>query len=74
MGTSPVNLAHEVADLVSLPEIYLKVREIMDDPAASFTDMAKVIAVDPGMTARISESPIAPSVISPLGSRPSSMP
>lgn len=46
-------LAREVADLVSLPEVYLRVKQVVDDPEASFATLAEVISVDPGLTARI---------------------
>ncbi len=49
--------AHELVDscdnLFSLPEIYLRVRDIVDDPDSSIEDLAKVLAMDPGITARI---------------------
>jgi HD-like signal output (HDOD) protein len=51
--TTPATLAREVLDLVSLPEIYLKVRELLDDPGSSLADIAQVISVDPGLTSRI---------------------
>jgi len=42
-----------VKDLFSLPEIYLRVRELLDDPNSSLSDIADVISVDPNMTSRI---------------------
>ena len=51
--TTPATLAREVLDLVTLPEIYLKVRELLDDPHASLADIARVISVDPGLSSRI---------------------
>ncbi len=39
--------------LVSLPEIYLRVREVVDNPDSSMEDLAKVLALDPAITARI---------------------
>ncbi|MBX3235787.1 MAG: HDOD domain-containing protein [Nitrospiraceae bacterium] len=39
--------------LVSLPEIYLRVREVVDNPDSSMNDLAKVLALDPAITARI---------------------
>ena len=43
----------EVVDLVSLPEIYFKVRELLDDPNSSMADISDVISVDPNLTSRI---------------------
>jgi HD-like signal output (HDOD) protein len=51
--TTPATLAREVLDLVSLPEIYLKVRELLDDPDATLVDVARVLSVDPGLASRI---------------------
>jgi len=51
--TTPASLTREVLDLVSLPEIYLKVRELLDDPGSSLADIAQVVSVDPGLTGRI---------------------
>ncbi len=51
--TTPAELTREVVDLVSLPEIYLKVRELLDDPGSSLVDVARVISVDPGIATRI---------------------
>ena len=39
--------------LVTLPGIYLRVKNVIDDPATSPHDLTKVIATDPGMTARV---------------------
>jgi len=52
-STSPASLAREVKDLFSLPEIYLKVRGLLDDSNSSLSDIADVISVDPNMTGRI---------------------
>lgn len=39
--------------LISLPDVYLRLREIMDSPESSMEDVAKVIALDPALTARL---------------------
>jgi len=39
--------------LVSLPEIYLRVREVIDDPDSSMDDLANALSLDPSMTARV---------------------
>ena len=41
------------ARLVSLPDIYLRLREVLDDPEFSMADVADVISQDPGMTTRL---------------------
>ena len=44
---------HEVTDLISLPEIYLKVRRLLDDEDADIEDFAEVVVVDPNLSARL---------------------
>ena len=43
----------EVTDLISLPEVYLKVQRLMDDPASDIYDFAEVISVDPNLSTRV---------------------
>ena len=43
----------EVTELISLPEVYLKVRRLMDDPHSDIYDFAEVISVDPNLSARV---------------------
>ena len=43
----------EVTELISLPEVYLKVRRLMDDPASDIYDFGKVISVDPNLSSRV---------------------
>ena len=43
----------EVTELISLPEVYLKVQRLMDDPAADIYDFAEVISVDPNLSTRV---------------------
>ncbi len=52
-SASPTNLVNQVVDLISLPEIYLEVRKLLDDPDAALSDIADVINVDPNLTGRI---------------------
>ncbi|MCK5828912.1 MAG: HDOD domain-containing protein [Methylococcales bacterium] len=46
-------LVNEVSDLVSMPEIYLKIRELMDDPESCLNDFALIVNTDPGLTASV---------------------
>lgn len=48
-----LELISEVKDLVSLPDIYLQVRALVNHPDSSLADVANVIAHDPGLSARI---------------------
>ena len=43
----------EITDLISLPEVYLKVRKLMDDPDSDIDDFAAVIGVDPNLCSRL---------------------
>jgi len=43
----------KVTDLISLPEIYLKVRRLIDDKNSDISDFAEVISVDPNLSARV---------------------
>ncbi|MCU0936226.1 MAG: HDOD domain-containing protein [Gammaproteobacteria bacterium] len=46
-------LVDSVSRLVSLPEVYLRVREIVENPRARMADLAGVIVRDPALTARL---------------------
>lgn len=50
---SPATLARRVADLVSLPEVYLRVRQLVEDPGSSLAEISDALSIDPGMTARL---------------------
>lgn len=50
---TPATLALEFVDLVSLPEIYLRLRELLNDPDYSLIDIADVISLDPALTSRL---------------------
>ena len=43
----------EVTELISLPEVYLQVRRLMDDPHSDIYDFAEVISVDPNLSVRV---------------------
>ena len=43
----------EVTELISLPEVYLKVRRLMDDPHSDIYDFAEIISVDPNLSSRV---------------------
>jgi len=48
-----VDLVSGVVRLVSLPEVCIRVNEMMDDPDTSASDIGKVISQDTGLTARL---------------------
>jgi len=50
---TPQELVSGVVRLVSLPEVCIRVNEMLDDPGYNATDIGKVIAQDTGLTARL---------------------
>lgn len=50
---TPQQLVSGVVRLVSLPEVCIRVNEMMDDPVVNATDIGKVIAQDTSLTARL---------------------
>lgn len=46
-------LVAETTTVVSLPEVYLRVKQVIDDPDAGLADVASILSRDPGMTARL---------------------
>jgi len=49
----PQDLIKGSIRLISLPEIFIKINEMVDDPASSASDVGKVISQDPALTARL---------------------
>lgn len=50
---SAEQLVESTVDLVTLPAVYLRARERIDDPDSSLGEVAEVIGQDPAMTARL---------------------
>ncbi len=50
---TPATLVRDTVDLVTLPEVYLRVRDLLDDPESSMVDIADAICVDLSLTGRI---------------------
>ncbi len=46
-------LVQETSKLMSLPEVYLRIKQILEDPKAGMDEVAEVIARDPGIAARL---------------------
>jgi HD-like signal output (HDOD) protein len=46
-------LAQRTTELVTLPAIYHRVKQVFDDPEGSVLDLAKVVVADPGITMRV---------------------
>lgn len=53
MFTTAKQLVADISDLMSLPDVCIRVNEMVDDPNSSAVDIGKVITRDPGMTARL---------------------
>ncbi len=49
----PEDLVKGSIKLVSLPEVFIKINEMVDDPSASAVDVGRVISQDPALTARL---------------------
>lgn len=44
---------NDVSGLISLPDVYLRIREMLNDPKAKMADFAKVISTDPNISIRV---------------------
>ena len=40
----------QITELISLPEIYLKIRRLMENPTSEIDDFAEVIRIDPSLS------------------------
>lgn len=49
----PVDLIKGSVKLATLPEIFVKINEMVDDPSSSASDIGKFISQDPALTARL---------------------
>ena len=50
---SAKELVKHCSSLVSLPEVYLQTKKVIDDPESTMADLARAISIDPGMTAMV---------------------
>ena len=53
MSISFTQLLEDVSGLVTLPQVSVRVNEMVDDPKYSANDIGEVISQDPGLTARL---------------------
>lgn len=51
--STPEMLVENVLHLVSLPEIYLRLQQVLDDPHHTRMQVAEVVAYDPSLSARV---------------------
>ena len=47
------NQLQQVTELISLPEVYVKFRSLMQDPASDIDDFAQVVSLDPNLTVKL---------------------
>jgi len=50
---TPGDLVKGSVRLISLPDVYLKVSQVLDNPASSMADIGRVISQDPALAARL---------------------
>ena len=53
MARQSQELIEDINDLVSLPDIYIRVKSVLDDPESSMVDLTEVVSFDPGLCARL---------------------
>ncbi len=51
--TTPEELISQTSDLVSLPDIYVRVKAVIYDPDSTMTDVSDVLSYDPAICARL---------------------
>jgi HD-like signal output (HDOD) protein len=52
-GPTAEALAQEAGEFMTLPDIYARIRQTLDDQASTHTDVAEVLATDPAISARV---------------------
>ena len=50
---SPAQLVARMRELATLPDIYIRIKSILDDPVSTHTDMAAALSTDPALSARL---------------------
>ena len=53
MHTTAQDLIRQTSELISLPDIYLRVSNVINDPDSSMIDLTDVVTHDPALTARL---------------------
>jgi len=53
MTITPSALVKDIGGLVTLPDVYLRISRLIDDPNSSATDIAKAVSQDPSFTVRL---------------------
>ncbi len=53
MRRDPNELIRDTANLVSLPDIYIRVKSVLDDPDSAMADLTAVVSFDPALATRL---------------------
>jgi putative nucleotidyltransferase with HDIG domain len=53
MNTDVVKLVQGVGDLVSLPDVFIRINQLLENPDSSMADIAKAVSQDPSFTLRL---------------------
>ncbi len=53
MSKTPEQLAEKVNDLFSLPQIVIRINELLEDPKSSNADLEELIMLDPSLTSKL---------------------
>jgi putative nucleotidyltransferase with HDIG domain len=53
MGNSASDLVKDIGGLITLPDVYLRITRLIDDPNSSAADIAKAVNQDPSFTIRL---------------------
>lgn len=53
MANSASDLVKDIGGLVTLPDVYLRINQLVEDPNSSAEDIAKVVSRDPSFTVRL---------------------
>jgi HD-like signal output (HDOD) protein len=51
--TPPEEFVKNCTSMLSLPEVYLEVKRVIDNPESNMGDLSRAISIDPGMTALV---------------------
>lgn len=53
MAMSASDLVQDIQGLITLPDVYLRINRLIEDPESSSADIAKVVSQDPSFTIRL---------------------
>lgn len=53
MNTTPSDLVRDISGLVTLPDVYLRINRLIEDPNSSSSDIAKAVSQDASFTVKL---------------------